>query len=67
MSVKNDLLPSGHGIRQAVRWIAAERDVRPEAKLYQLVDEASLRFDLTPQESTYLLEALRDPTPPESA
>lgn len=54
-----DLLPRGTSLRNAVRWISEQRTERPEASLVKLIDEASIRFDLSPQEASFLHQSLR--------
>jgi hypothetical protein len=46
--------PPGESLRQAVKWISEERQARPDAKLVKLLDEAGLRFDLSPAEQEWL-------------
>ena len=42
-------------MRNAIQWVSEERQ-KPSAKpVAQLVDAACLRFDLTPEESEFLL------------
>jgi hypothetical protein len=48
--------PPGERLRRAVRWISGRREEEPGAKLARLLDEAMLRFDLTPNECEYLTE-----------
>lgn len=54
-----DLFPKGTALRNAVKWISDRRREEPEANLLRLIDEASLRFDLSPQEATFLHQTLR--------
>ncbi len=54
----SDLTPEGEGLRQAIRWISERRRDDPAAKLAKLIDEAALRFDLTPLESDFLFREL---------
>ena len=55
--------PRGEKLRRAVRWISAQREERPEARLAPLVDAATLRFDLSPREAELLLEFYREAEP----
>ncbi len=55
--VRRDLLPPGQGLQGAVRWVSEERERRPETPLAQLIDEASLRFDLNPLQAETLLRS----------
>jgi len=55
-----DIFPKGNALRQAVRWISDQRQTQPDANLVRLIDEASIRFDLSPQDSTFLYRALID-------
>lgn len=53
-----DLLPKGTALRNAVKWISDRRRDDPDADLLRLIDEASLRFDLSPQEASFLHQSL---------
>ena len=50
--------PKGDALRKAVQWISEQRQERPEERLAKLVDEAALRFDLSPSDQDYLLRNL---------
>jgi hypothetical protein len=50
--------PKGESLRKAVQWISEQREERPAEKLAKLIDEASLRFDLSPAEQETLLRTL---------
>jgi hypothetical protein len=50
------VLPLGESLRRAVQWIGSRRTEAPELPLYKIVDEASVRFDLSPSEAQFLLE-----------
>jgi hypothetical protein len=60
------LVPEGERVRRALRWIADRRLEKPDAPAVRLVDEAALRFDLTPVECEFLLELNRKPPEPEA-
>jgi len=47
-------LPEGEDLRRAVRWISQSRQDHPEQKLFQLIEEATFRFDLSPKDSEFL-------------
>ncbi len=53
---KGQLTPHGDALRKAMRWLDGERRDRPEASRVKLVDEAALRFDLSPNEVEFLLK-----------
>jgi hypothetical protein len=53
----------GGAIRDALKWLAARRQEEPATPRMKLIDEAGLRFDLTPLEVDFLVEAWRDPQP----
>ena len=45
------IMPQGEDIRKAVKWISEERQSSPAAKkLSRLVEEAAVRFNLSPAE-----------------
>jgi hypothetical protein len=47
-------LPEGEEIRRAIRWISELRESQPDRKLSKLVEEAALKFDLSPQQTDFL-------------
>jgi hypothetical protein len=47
--------PKGESMRQAVRWISAERLEDENKALSQLIQEASLKFNLSPKEEAFLI------------
>jgi hypothetical protein len=48
------ILPKGEDLRKAVKWISEQRKYNPEAKPAKLVEEACLKFDLSPKDSEFL-------------
>ncbi len=46
--------PEGEDLRKAVKWISDERKYNPEAKDSKLIEEACLKFDLSPMDAEYL-------------
>ena len=51
-------MPEGEALRQALRWISDRRRDDPKARLAAVIDEAALRFDLTPLEADFLWRSL---------
>ncbi|MCX5833223.1 MAG: hypothetical protein NTV99_01680 [Deltaproteobacteria bacterium] len=47
-------LPEGEEIRKAIKWISEMRETQPDRKLSKLVEEAALKFDLSPQQTDFL-------------
>lgn len=55
LSVANsDLMPEGESVRRAVRWIADQYRDNPGAGFRKLIEEAAIRFDLSPLEVDFL-------------
>ncbi|MEA1968640.1 MAG: hypothetical protein U9N77_10540 [Thermodesulfobacteriota bacterium] len=52
--------PEGENLRKAVKFISDEREENPAQNMVSLVDSASLRFDLTPEDSEFLLRFVRE-------
>ena len=50
--------PQGEDIRRAVKWISEERTYHPQRKLSELIDEACLKFDLSPMDAEFLTRTL---------
>jgi hypothetical protein len=54
---ERSLVPDGEALRRAVRWLCEQRPITPAR-----IDEAALRFDLSPLEVAFLLrEFVGDP------
>ena len=51
--VNENLLPHGESLRNAVRWLSSQRDAGEVLSL-KLIEEAALRFDLSPVEGEFL-------------
>jgi hypothetical protein len=52
-------MPEGDAIRRAVKWISAHLEEKPGLSSQKLVQDAVLRFDLSPKEAEFLLEFYR--------
>ena len=52
----SELEARGAPLRKAVRWISDQRVESPEKSLFALVDEATLRFDLSPKDAEFLID-----------
>lgn len=48
------ILPEGEQLRKAVRWMSEERQTRENANLAKLIDEACIKFDLSPADTDFL-------------
>ncbi len=48
------IFPEGEDVRRAVKWISDMRQDDPEADPRKLVEQASLKFNLSPVEAEYL-------------
>ncbi|MDI6890855.1 MAG: hypothetical protein QMC83_07970 [Thermodesulfovibrionales bacterium] len=48
------ILPEGEQLRKAIRWISGELQFREDAKLSKLIEEACLKFDLSPTDAEFL-------------
>lgn len=50
-----EALPEGFSVRKAVQWIAEEKKLHPDKKYVELVNEAAMKFDLSPKEEEMIL------------
>jgi hypothetical protein len=57
------VLPHGESLRRAIAWISERRELAPDQPALPLVEEACLRFDLSPNEEEWLLHMLTKKTP----
>lgn len=49
------VLPQGEDLRKATRWISDERLNRPDQKLSSLIEQACVKFDLSPQDAEFIM------------
>jgi hypothetical protein len=53
------ILPQSETLRQALRWISDERSTHPNQPLRRIIEDAALRFDLSPAQQEWLRATLR--------
>jgi hypothetical protein len=46
--------PEGEQIRKAIKWISEEKQASPEKSHLRLLEEAGIKFNLSPVEEDYL-------------
>ena len=51
--------PPREELRNAVKWISAELKHNKEAQASKLIEEACLKFDLSPMDAEYLSDFLK--------
>ncbi|HAM51960.1 MAG TPA: hypothetical protein DCP92_15205 [Nitrospiraceae bacterium] len=49
------ILPEGEQLRRAIRWISDRRLDNPQTALLKLIEEACLKFDLSPNDAEFLM------------
>jgi hypothetical protein len=54
------IMPEGEALRQAVQWISTKRLDEPGADHRKLVEQACLKFNLSPLEADYLAKWARE-------
>ncbi len=52
--------PEGEELRKAVKWISEERKYNPGTSIKALIEDASVRFNLSPKEEDFLLRTLHE-------
>ena len=50
--------PKGEDLRRAVKWVSEERKYNPEKEQKVLIEEACVKFDLSPLDADFLLSKL---------
>ena len=53
-------VPEGEAIRNAVKWISGFLQEDPDQAVQKLVNEAILRFDLSPKDADFLIRFYRE-------
>jgi hypothetical protein len=48
------IMPQGEDLRKAVKWISEMRQVEPQTSPQKWVDQACLKFNLSPVDAEYL-------------
>jgi hypothetical protein len=54
------IIPQGEDLRKAVKWISEERQSSPAKNIAKLVEEASVKFDLSPADGEFLFKFFRE-------
>lgn len=54
------IMPQGEDLRKAVKWISEERQSRPQKKLAKLIEEANIKFDLSPTDGEFLFKFFKE-------
>jgi hypothetical protein len=49
------VMPEGEALRKAVKWISAEMSEHPGKSLQGLLNEAVMRFDLSPKDAEFIM------------
>ncbi len=52
------ILPPGEQLHRAVQWINEERSLNPKAPPLKIIEEACVRFDLSPAQEEWLLRMI---------
>jgi hypothetical protein len=50
------IMPEGEAIRKAVKWISDNLQDDPNKSVQKLINEAVMRFDLSPKDSVFLTD-----------
>lgn len=56
----SDIQPEGEALRKAVRFVSDALREDPDRALGPVIDEAALRFDLSPKQTDYLHRFYRE-------
>lgn len=54
------VMPQGDALRKAVAWVSEKRKAQPDLNVRKLVDDACLKFDLSPKDSEFLLRFVKE-------
>ncbi|MDM8551854.1 hypothetical protein QUF72_17355 [Desulfobacterales bacterium HSG2] len=52
--------PQGEDLRKAVKWVSEERKYNPEKNIKEVVEEACVKFDLSPKDGEFLGRFVRE-------
>jgi hypothetical protein len=60
MADPNGIQMHGDSLRRALRWLSERRREEPTVARLKLIEEAALRFDLTPAQADFLMMEWRE-------
>ena len=63
MGSVDEILPSGDKMKKTLCWISDMIKTHPEKSRSQIINEAEIRFDLSPKECDFIDRRLRDENP----
>ena len=52
--------PDEEKIRRATKWLIEERKFSPDSSITKLIEEACLKFDLSPMDAEFLQRFVKD-------
>jgi hypothetical protein len=55
-----NIMPEGEALRKAVKWISEKRKENPEIDISRMVNEAGMRFDLSPKDQEFLFRFCKE-------
>jgi hypothetical protein len=55
-----NIQPQGEDLRKAVKWVSEERMCDPKKNLNKLLQEAGLKFDLSPGDQEFLTRCIKE-------
>lgn len=55
----SEMMPQGEALRRALKWISQRREDEKCPPIPRLVEEACLRFNLSPSDAEFLLRFLK--------
>ncbi len=56
----SSLTPEGEGLRRAIKWISGNMEEKKDTPLNKLIQEAVMRFDLSPKDTDFLVKFYKD-------
>ena len=54
-----DILPEGEALRKALRWIGERRQEGESTPVFKLIEEASMRYNLSPSDAEFLARLVK--------
>ena len=54
------IMPQGESMRKAIKWISEQIQNNADSNISKLINAASVRFDLSPNEGSFLINFYKD-------
>ena len=59
--VMTTIKSGSESLKKAIKWISEQREQYPEKDIFAIAEQANVQFDLSPDDSQFILRFVKDP------